>query len=445
MANITFGIVLSGYVLLAVLSACLAQETASRPRPPEELSYLDNGTIRIAVDLNLGGVITYLSQSPAGMNIINSHDWGRQIQQSYYSGPDPFGQAHPGWKNWPWNPIGTGDVYGNPAKLLARQNDGKTLYVKSIPMHWALNNVPGECTFETWIGLEGKAAHVRCRLTNARPDHNQYPAKMQELPAVYTTGKLYKLMTYDGEAPFSSGPTRQVHKTGPSWSYWRATENWAALVNDDDWGLGVFHPGVFSFCGGFYGQPNTGGPKDNPTGYISPYRLDILDHNIVYEYSYVLILGSLDEIRQWVYAHHQECPPDYVFAKDRQHCFYKDASDAGWPLEGKLSIIPNGPSAAILGPETFFAAKDVPRLYVRLAYPAGPSKARLAWRKSGSTDFVEGIVFNVTPDGRFHTYELDLSASPDWQGNITQLRLDLLNAAAGDRVEVAYISHRKRD
>ena len=86
---------------------------------------------------------------------------------------------------------------------LKHTNNGKVLYVETLPMQWALDNVPGDCTFETWISLEGRAALVRCRLNNHRKDVTQYPAQDQELPAVYTIGKLHRLFTYDGTAPFS--------------------------------------------------------------------------------------------------------------------------------------------------------------------------------------------------------------------------------------------------
>lgn len=49
------------------------------------------------------------------------------------------------------------------------------------------------------------------------------------------------------------------------WSTFFATEHWAALVDDDDWGLGVIHPGVVRFIGGFHGKANTGGLEDGPT------------------------------------------------------------------------------------------------------------------------------------------------------------------------------------
>ena len=101
------------------------------------MSYLDNGTIRIGVNLDIGGSITHLSASRAGENLINSHDLGRQVQQSYYAGPHPFGKAHPAWKGWSWNPIGSGDVYGHPSRVLKHTNDGKALHIETLPMQWA--------------------------------------------------------------------------------------------------------------------------------------------------------------------------------------------------------------------------------------------------------------------------------------------------------------------
>ena len=54
------------------------------------MSFLDNGDIRIGVNLGLGGAITYLSEEGSTVNMINSYDLGRQVQQSYFSGPDQF-------------------------------------------------------------------------------------------------------------------------------------------------------------------------------------------------------------------------------------------------------------------------------------------------------------------------------------------------------------------
>jgi hypothetical protein len=413
------------------------------PAPAERMSFLDNGSIRIGVDLDLGGTITFLADSKTGESIINSHDLGRQVQQSYYSGPHPFGEAHPGWKGWPWNPIGSGDVYHHPSRAIEHSNDGKVLTVKTIPMQWALNNVPGECTFETRITLEGRAAHVRCRLDNHRADKTRYPAHDQELPAVYTVGKLYRLFTYDGHAPFTGGPLSPIQNAGPPWATWKGTENWAALVDDKGDGLGVVHPGVYSFTGGFHDKPGKGGPKDNPTGYISPIRQEILDHNIVYEYRYDLVLDSLDAIRAYAVAQRVvDTRPDYRFAKDRQHWTYADATDVGFPIEGHLRVHPGRQDPQMIGPEQHWSAEAMPKLHIRAAY-ARPARGEVFWLVDGEKGFSSErrAAFDAIPDGAFHTYEVDLAAIPNYRGTITGLRFDPVGSAVeGEEVKVEFIS-----
>ena len=229
-------------------AACMAVCAATASAAFAQMSYLDNGVIKIGVNLGKGGSITYLSDSGTGQNIVNSADLGRQIQQSYYSGPDdfdPYGNQSPNWNPWPWNPIQSGDCYGHRGTVLQSNNDGTELYVKSRPMQWALNGVPGEATFESWIRLEGPAARIRARLVNARTDSTLlYPARHQELPAVYTVGTLHRLFTYQGTAPWSGGPLTDKGHVPPPWTYWRATENWAALVNDAGWGRAATLPGA---------------------------------------------------------------------------------------------------------------------------------------------------------------------------------------------------------
>lgn len=282
------------FVLCAVgLTGCPKQK---------KMSYLDNGVVKVGVDLNMGGAITYLVDSGfPDVNLINSSDMGREIQQSYYSGPQPYGNPHPGWPDWPWNPIGAGDCYGNRSEVLDDFNDGTTLYVRSIPLQWALDNVPCECTFEQWIELDGNAVEVHFKLTNNRSDRTAYGARHQELPAVYVTDRFHRLFTYNGGAPFTGQPMEQIVNSGPPWAYFSATEKWAAFVQDNDWGLGVYNPEAQKFVGGFHGTPGSGDPVGSSTGYLSPLRTETISWNTVYEYDTYLILGYLDDIRAYVY------------------------------------------------------------------------------------------------------------------------------------------------
>ncbi len=415
-------------------------------------SYLDNGVIKIGVDLGKGGSITYLSPSGTTSNIINNYDLGRQIQQSYYSGPQPYNPSnnmHPGWPNWPWNPIQTGDVYYNPSLVLTHSNDDQTFYVKCRPMQWALNNVPGECTFESWITLNGKVATVSNRLVNFRTDTvQQFAARDQELPAVYTIGKLFRLVSYAGHAPFTGGAVTTFPTTPPPWRYWRATESWAALLNTTNWGLGVYHPGAVRFIGGFSGTPGSGGPNDAPTGYISPIHQEVIDSNIEYTYTYHLILGTLAEIRNWVYARPYRPACDFVFDTDRKHWRYEQTTDSGWPLVNqRVRVNLNSGDPQMWSPNTAFAAANAPKLYIRAAFqianPAGRANGQVFWEKNstGGLSEAQSIIFPVLADGQYHTYELDLAATGTWSGLITQLRFDpAFNGEPGDYVDVKAIS-----
>src|SRR6185312_5654762 len=367
-----------------------------------KMSYLDNGVIRLGVDLNLGGAITYLSRSGTEQNLVNSHDFGRQIQMSYYSGPVPFTvpgkQPKPEWKNLGWNPSQVGDAFGNPSRVLAHTNNGKQLYVKCVPMQWPLEDVPGDCTFECWFELDGAAVRARCRLTNNRSDHTQYPARGQELPAVYTNGPWYKLMTYIGDKPFTGDALARIRKTDKGlWTPWIATECWAALVDDNDFGLGIFEPGCGAFNGGFFDKPHKGGPRDNPTGYIAPTPNEIIDWNIVHEYRYDLIVGTLSQIRDYVYTHAKPLsPPAWRFEKDRQGWTYVNADDTGWPIRGELNVRLDQNDPQLHGPVQFWS--DAGTVMIEAASHTHANDARIFWRKLTDSSFTEGnsIPFELT-------------------------------------------------
>ncbi len=446
----------TGTILVPVVCAASSSDLHD-----DKMSYLDNGRIRLGISLDLGGSITYLADSKERVNIINSHDWGRQIQMSFYSGPRPFApngkQPSKTWAWLGWNPIQTGDCAGNRSKVVECRNDGKLLYVKCIPMQWPLDNEPGECNFETWIRLDGNTALVRSRINNHRSDKTQYHGRDQELPAVYTNGPWYRLISYAGDRPFTMDKLTRFKKTwtsfeeldGDPWQDWQATENWAALLNDDDWGLGVFKPGTYSFKGGFFGVPGKGEPKDAPTGYISPIQYEILDHDIQYEYGYTLIVGTLDEIRRFVYENSpRQSLPDYRFESDRQHWVYRNAIDTGWPIRGNLYIKLEQSDPQLIGPQGFWQASDVPKIYIHAAGKTHRTDARLFWRTYAEPQFStdKSVAFELQNDERYHVYEIDMSSSSGYKGAIIGLRLDPVSTGhEGDYVEIKSISWRKSE
>lgn len=418
---------------------------------PASESYLDNGVIKIGVDSAKGGSITWLSLSGSTNNIVNSYDLGREIQQSYYAGPQPYNpsnNANPLWHNWQWNPLQAGDCYGHASTVLAQTNNGRTLYVKCRPMQWALNNVPSQCTMETWITLNGNVAVVSNRLVNMRTDTaEQFHAMDQELPALYTVGTLWKLVSYAGNAPFTGDALTNLAGVPPPWQNWNGTECWAALVNSNNWGLGVYNPGAAWFTGGFLGTPGAGGPHDNATGYIAPLKFEILDTNIVYTYTYDLILGTVSQIRDWVYAQPWRPDCNYIFNSSRCGWSYEVTTDAGWPITNYLSVSLNSSDPQMQIAHTAFYATNAPVVYIRAAYqiahPAGRAYGQMFWESNGTGGWSEArsVTFPVTADGQFHTYAVNLAASKNYTGLITKFRFDpAYNGEAGDLVKVAAIT-----
>jgi len=106
--------------------------------------------------------------------------------------------------------------------------------------------------------------------------------------------------------------------------------------------------------------------------------------------------------------------------------------------DGKLLTRSLGNDPYINSPGVWIDAASFPTIEIRMKLSAG-SGAQLFFITDAETYFVEekSLVFSPLGDGRFHTYMLDMSAVEEWQGVITQLRLDPTNTRAA--VEIDYI------
>jgi hypothetical protein len=414
--------------LLCALAAAAAPSSLPEPR----MSYLDNGHVRIGMDLALGGAVTFISTKDHPNNIINSADLGRQIQMSHYSGPWPFvvddKKPSPAWAALGWNPIQTGDCFMNPSKVVAHQNDGKELYIKCIPMQWPHNNLPADCTFETWTSLDGPLILMRFRCSNQRADKTAYRPCPQELPAVYTISKLSRLMSYTGELPFTgdslSHVTNDWKKPWP-WTRFIASERWAALVDTNHWGLGVFKDDGGEFHGGIHGHGPSDDPKHSSTAYVAPIHTEIFDHNIVYDHRTVFMVGHLHAIRQRFNSMATRTPPAWRFSHDRQHWILLDATDQGFPLNGQWQITVGSKQPRIESPVHCWTAVSAPSIRLVISYKGHPATARVFWKRLDHDSFSEklSMVFQLIPDGRYHSYTLNLADSPEYRGLITRLAL----------------------
>lgn len=424
---------------LAILILTLAGVSALAAEFPEpDMSWLDNGEVRVGFDLALGGAVTHISGRGHPGNMINSHDLGRQIQMSHYSGPWPFEvgdiKPKPHWAGLGWNPIQTGDSSMNPSRVVEFRNDGTEMYVKCVPMQWPLDNVPGDCVFETRTTLDGALIRMRFRCVNLREDRTVYRACAQELPAVYTISTLSRLMSYTGDRPFTGGELTHVPnnwREGWPWTRFTATERWAALVNPEGFGLGVFKDDAGEFHGGVFGDDRSSDPKHGSTSYVAPIHREMFDNNIIYEHETTLMVGSLKEIRRTFNSMATKSPPRWVFERDRQHWILTEGTDEGFPLDGSWKIRFGDGEARLEGPRQCWRAEDAPKLIVRVSGEGVSADDRVAgrvfWRTLEEDAWAPGrsAELKISSDGTEQVWSAELSAAPGYGGLLTGLRIDL--------------------
>ncbi|MGQ1783614.1 MULTISPECIES: hypothetical protein [unclassified Saccharicrinis] len=279
---------------------------------------LDNDTLHLKLDLTRGGAICYISKSGGDRNIVNIHDEGRYIQQSYYAGKKVNRQSEgqkSAWSPWSWNPIQVGDCYRNRAKILEQKQSVNTLYVKCVPMLWDMDNKAAEAVMEQWTTLSGNVIKVRNKLSCHRTDsiYGEEANNNQELPAVYPISSLKNLYTYFGDKPFTGEPLSNPHVKNLRDGFWgkyknqMVAENWMAFVDDDLWGMAVYTPICSNFLAGMAGNPGFEA-NDAATSYIAPVKKAILGKKSVYEYDYYLIVDDLEKIRSSIYEIRKNIP-----------------------------------------------------------------------------------------------------------------------------------------
>lgn len=271
------------WMLVGVQGAALAA-----PLDPNEWSFLDNGHIRIGVKKTSGACIGYLSLSGSNRNLLNHHDQGRFIQQSFYGDSDgTLWHKQP----WRWNPVQGGDWKGNPAKLLEFTSETNSIYARSVGRHWSGCVDLAEVVFEEWISLTGRVAHIRYRMTyTGEPAHT---IRDQEIPAVFVEPDLATLVLYDGDEPWTSGA---VSRSRPGWpnESRKFSEQWAAYVDKHDFGVGVYVPAATHLTCYRFGE---GGSAQGACSYFAPLVRLAVTPGMVFNYDVYVAVGTPAEMR----------------------------------------------------------------------------------------------------------------------------------------------------
>lgn len=259
--------------------------------------YIDNGEVRLGIDMNGGGSVFYYAESSTGRNLLNHADKGRYMQQSYYGDPD--GSTWNGGP-WVWNPVQGGGTDNTPATVLAYELTENSIWVRSRPKLWATSVDEPYVVMEEEISLDGKVATAKYRFKYTG-EHN-HGLRAQELPAFFCDLALRNLVSYDGDNPWSGAATYSVQ---PKWlnlgegnDTYYTTENWAAYVDNNQWGIGLYFPGteerIKLTC---YGHQGPSGPTGGGCSYFAPEKFLEIVSGFDYRYNVHMTIGNVTDIR----------------------------------------------------------------------------------------------------------------------------------------------------
>ncbi|MDB6120897.1 MAG: hypothetical protein JWO08_4678 [Verrucomicrobiaceae bacterium] len=261
----------------------------------EHWIYLDNGHVRLGVNMDAGGSIGWFSRAHSPENLLNAFDHGRYVQQSYYGDID--GSDWNG-KPWRYNPVQGGSWKGLPAVVLEQKEENNALYVKTQPRQWASGKDVDDMIMEEWLSLEGSLAKLKFRMTyTGTTEHAPRP---QELPAMFVTPS-YDTLVYcnEGQPPWTKAALTRRQPGFPNENA-RFSEPWAAWVNSKGQGIGIYFPGTEAATTYRVTAAGVGN-----VSYIAPVRSFSLKPGLVFAYDITLALGTSEQLRAVFTALHE--------------------------------------------------------------------------------------------------------------------------------------------
>lgn len=327
----------------AMTDITLSQGT--NPGDSEGMVYLDGTNYKIGIDLDWGGALTYMEDktntvyssvskygtskitevdfkskvntssfmynTSSSVNLINAHDTGRLVQQSYYgTGSYPYEPGMYGEAVWNYNPVQGGNLYNEASKIVDIQISENEIYIKCRPLDWAKEAVDITPSYmEAWYTLEDGMMRATCRFV----DFSGYPSvtTTQELPAFYCVEPLNDFVYFTGGDAWSDSNTQQTITDLGFWGTatdqdYICNENWGAFKGDDtdSFAIGIYCPGQTLFhTGVYYGGDGatrcstTTPATEDPTSYIGVVdTLHFQSFNPI-SYCYYIKTGTVDTIR----------------------------------------------------------------------------------------------------------------------------------------------------
>lgn len=299
---------------------------------PDTVTYLQNNFIKIGVNMDWGGSLSYYEDLDSdvqavsdngiirvdsnaaqrygteslndSVNLINCHDTGRLVQQSYY-GTTNYEMGFFNGHYCAYNPVQGGNMYNESSKIVDLRTDNNTLYIKCRPLDWAKSK---EYITESYM----EAAYILCDdtlKTSCRfVDFSGYdPATAgQEIPAFYGAATMDKFVYYNGSNPWTDdtlstleGLDEYLYAHYPS-VY--PKEHWGALTGefDDSFSIGLYIPDSTYMLAGVSGTVTgqTENPDiSDPTSYLAGGKSMTFRSFDPIEYDFYITTGTVSDVR----------------------------------------------------------------------------------------------------------------------------------------------------
>lgn len=459
-------------------------------------AFIISGNTRVAINTKLGSVIDYMSFDGGVFSTVNSPIWqsnqkddaGRQLMDAAYTNPNgsvnAYGEGHyeeagqstaqmhsAGQGSIGNNPVQGGSIGQNPLYGLTEicYSDGSKLFYKTRPAQWDMVNIYGQMRMRGWIDIDPTNSkvvrrHSRWEMQRVDPYSVNYPTpRQQEWPCWYTTTD-WKQVFYRSGRPFTNAPLVE-------YTYDEGFENivpppilasepvvYMRNRTNPNLYIAIITNGARFSVGGFNNEYITGNaPTSFKANYIGVTPLMSLDPDGVYDGDAAFMQGTLAEIDNYVYNHVRLRAQwngrfSYVFNnKSRLGFFLHKAKDQlEKNITDYISVKPltntegSGRDYNISTPEKWIDGRVVKHVYVRMAVTSSDGAMWLRWNKPGLVNGGEYYKeFNVTADGQFRTYDIDMTGVANWDGtDITSfvLRKRNNNDVSNDELKIKWIS-----
>ena len=452
--------------------------------------YLEGSRYTLGVDLKWGGAIHSLEDKQCPLadvtNLVNMHDEGRLIQQSYY-GVFYYEETYVeggylGVEGVAYNPVQGGDVKGRDSRIIDFVIEDNYIYIKAQPLDWPLVNSLTPSYMENKYVMEDEYVYVFNRFVDF--SGWKHPLLDQELPALYTINVLDTFVWYDGGKPWTGDAlstitdwSRVDPNTNKSSHYLQLketnTETWSALINGETgYGVGIYVPNTDLILTMRYlsGQKGSNQGKGNPCSYISPLARIAFKSFEPIEYSYLLTAGGINEIRD-VFTKNRDFDTneglnikkpsrapyveegidvtvDLTVSDGLSTIYYPRNTEYGYNETEQAFMFkataedPNVTFVFDYGGAQLFA-EDYGVIEIEYMIPttnAASSYDTQLFLCSGdvSAPAAEAAISDVLiADGQYHTLQIEVAGLEFWNGLIHMIRFDYFSApTAGDVVYV---------